>query len=119
MTNQNTHKIYRLCSLAEWELCQKTGILPYNQDDTQDGFFHLSRENQVKETALKYYMGTKDLYVLTISVDEIHNILQIEANKHGELFPHAYGLVPQSAVLSAKPVPLENGSYAFPKRLFA
>jgi len=118
MTNKAMQKVYRLCSLAEWEMSQFTGVLPTNDDDIRDGFFHLSLDTQVKSTALKYYNQVPDLYILAILIDGIDDILRVEPNNNGEMFPHAYGTVPRSSVLSAKPVPKKNGIYHFPKELF-
>lgn len=118
MTNKATKKVYRLCSLVEWEMSRFTGVLPINDDDIRDGFFHLSLEGQVKKIATKYYSKVSDLYILAILIDDIHDILRVEANKDGELFPHAYGPMPRSKVLFAKPVPSKDGVYHFPEELF-
>ncbi|MCF6292534.1 MAG: DUF952 domain-containing protein [Robiginitomaculum sp.] len=118
MTNKATRKVYRLCSLSEWEMSQFTGVLPINDDDIRDGFFHLSFEDQTKKIATKYYSQVSDLYILTILIDDISDILRVEANKDGELFPHAYGPMPRSKVLFAKPAPSKDGVYHFPKELF-
>ncbi|MBL4617130.1 MAG: DUF952 domain-containing protein [Robiginitomaculum sp.] len=118
MTNKATRKVYRLCSLSEWEMSQFTGALPINDDDIRDVFFHLSFEDQTKKIATKYYSQVPDLYILTILIDDISDILRVEANKDGELFPHAYGPMLRSKVLFAKPAPSKDGVYHFPKELF-
>lgn len=118
MIDKSQRKVYRLCSLREWEMSRFTGFLPYNQDDTRDGYFHLSLDHQVQKTAQKYYANIEDLQLLCLLIGDLGELLRVEANADGELFPHAYGPVPRAAVIFAKPVPITDGAYVFPKELF-
>jgi len=119
MMDHSRNKLYRLCSQAEWETCELVGFIPYNKDDSRDGFLHLSVAGQVKGTALKHYAEVENLYLLGLSLAAVKPILRVEPSTHGELFPHAYGQVPVSAILFARPVPQQNGKYQFPPALFA
>jgi uncharacterized protein (DUF952 family) len=118
MTKLDNKKLYRLCAKAEWETCQRIGHIPYNSDDSRDGFLHLSLTEQVERTARKYYTEVEDLLLLGISQKQIEPILRIEASSAGELYPHAYGQVPSTVILFARPVPQKQGIYHFPPELF-
>ncbi len=112
-------KIYRLCQLDEWQAAEAQGHLLPNADDQRDGFLHLSTAEQVAVTAQKYYAQVPDLFLLGISVTAIEPILRWEGSSGGgAVYPHAYGDVPVSAILFAKPVPRHQGQYQFPQGLF-
>ncbi|PHR54728.1 MAG: hypothetical protein COA47_15125 [Robiginitomaculum sp.] len=111
-------KIYRLCRLDEWQAAEAQGHLLPNADDQRDGFLHLSTAEQVAITARKYYAQVPDLFLLGISMTAVEPILRWEASTSGEVYPHAYGEVPVSAVLFAKPVPRYQGQYQFTKEIF-
>ncbi len=119
MTNDLRQKVYRLCSLSEWEASVRNGVITANKDDKRDGFLHLCKEGQVLRSALKHYSHINNLQVLGILVRDIQSILKFEPNRSGELFPHAYGVISYSSVIFARPVPVNNGVYFFPKELFS
>lgn len=97
----------------------RNGILIANKDDKRDGFLHLCNEEQVSRSALKHHSHINNLQVLGIFAHDIKDILKFEPNRSGELFPHAYGVISYSSVIFARPVPVNNGVYFFPKELFS
>ncbi|MEM9422453.1 MAG: DUF952 domain-containing protein [Pseudomonadota bacterium] len=93
------HLIYRLMPSVEWARSKEEGYLVYNADDKRDGFMHISAPHQVMETANKHYNAYDALIVLGIDKGAIAEMLKWEPSRGGELFPHAYGRVPATAVV--------------------
>ena len=74
--------------------------------DLADGFVHFSTEAQVAETAARHFAGEDDLLLVAVEAARLGGALKWEASRGGDLFPHLYGALPLSAVLSTRPLPL-------------
>lgn len=102
-----THgRLFRLIDGRSWSDAKAAGpraALPWNADDRRDGFFHLSGETQVVETARRYYAAVSDLWVLELDPEALGETLRWDPSRGGALFPHVYGDAPVSAVVEAKP----------------
>jgi len=80
-----------------------------------EGFIHCSNQEQVAETAKRYYSGQTDLYLLKIEVEKVDAQVCYEKAANGELFPHIYGALKPDAVVDCKPfIQDQSGNFIFP-----
>lgn len=107
--------IYHMCTHAEWQAAQESGVYEGSSQDRADGFIHFSDAGQVRDSAAKHRAGQPDLVLLTVDVDALGNDLKWEPSRGGALFPHLYGTLPVSAVRQADDLPLgDDGFHVFP-----
>ncbi|WP_257455857.1 DUF952 domain-containing protein [Archangium lipolyticum] len=110
--------IYTLVSGADWRAAKTIGAYCGSADDTRDGFLHLSTAEQVRESARKHRSGERDLWLVAVDPAALGSALRWEPASGGRrpgLFPHLYGPLPMSAVLSEVSLPLgEDGQHVFP-----
>jgi uncharacterized protein (DUF952 family) len=114
-------RIYTLIRGADWREAERLGEYRGSADDARDGFLHFSTAAQVKESAAKHRRGEPDLWLVEADAARLGAALRWEAAAGGRrtgLFPHLYGALPLSAVLSATRLPLRaDGSHDFPAGL--
>jgi glutathione S-transferase len=104
--------LLHLAVSAEWERAQASGAYERSTIDTslqEEEFIHCSFAHQVQATADRYYRGRDDIVLLRIDADRLDVDVVIEEAASGEHFPHVYGAIPVSAVVSAEPVPIGPG----------
>lgn len=112
------HTIYRLCSRAEAETLQTSGVLPANSDDQRDGFLHFSTADQVPGTAAKHYAHVPDLMLIAVETARLGDALRWEVSRNGAKFPHVYGDVTRAETRFVRPVTYQNGQPVFDESLF-
>ncbi|XP_069154984.1 uncharacterized protein [Solanum lycopersicum] len=67
--------VYRISTMEEWELMQKTGSTFGGDLDRTTGFIHLSKLDQVQSTLLNFFLNVKDdLYLLQIDAKKKHEV---------------------------------------------
>lgn len=94
-------QIHHLASAADWE--QRTSEHYEPAGLAIEGFIHLCTAGQLDGVIERYYQGRTDLVMLTVSVDSIDAELVWEDSVGvGEAFPHVYGPLNLSAVVSAE-----------------
>lgn len=76
--------------------------------DLADGFIHFSTAAQVAETAARHFAGEDNLLLVAVDPAPLGEALKWEPSRGGDLFPHLYGSLPLSAVLWARPLPLDD-----------
>lgn len=107
--------IYKICPQSLWRAAEAAGSFDGAPVDHADGFIHFSTAGQVQETAARHFSGQTDLLLVAVDADRLGKALKYEKSRHGELFPHLYAALDLSAVVWAKPLPLDaNGNHAFP-----
>lgn len=107
--------IYHICRREEWEAAARAGAYHGSSQDKADGFIHFSDGAQVKASAAKHRAGQTGLVLLAVDADRLGAALKWEASRGGALFPHLYGALPASAVLSVHDLPLgADGLHVFP-----
>lgn len=110
--------IYTLLRGADWRAAEAAGEYRGSADDLRDGFLHFSTRAQVRESAAKHRRGEPDLWLVEADAARLGAALRWEPAAGGRrpgLFPHLYGPLPVSAVLSATRLPLrEDGAHDFP-----
>ena len=90
--------IYHVVSRNKWEAATKQGF--YEADSLkEEGFIHLSKQDQVKGVLQRYYRDQKDLLLLHIDETKLTAELKYEiALSVNELFPHLFGRLNLDAV---------------------
>jgi len=107
--------IYHMCRRAEWEAAQRQGGYDGSTQDAADGFIHFSTAGQVVESAARHRGGQADLVLIACAVERLGRALRWEPSRNGQLFPHLYGTLPLTAVLSVAELPLgPDGRHRFP-----
>jgi len=99
--------IYKICSRADWDACQRDGRLPWAPVDREDGFVHLSAAHQIGGTAAKHFVDRPDLVLLEVDPERLPaDALRWEVSRGGDRFPHLYADLPVTAVVRVEPAPL-------------
>jgi uncharacterized protein (DUF952 family) len=107
--------IYKICTASLWREAERAGVFLGASMDRQDGYIHFSAADQMAETAAEHFSGARDLVLVAVDADGLGPTLKWEASRGGALFPHLFGILPLSAVLWVKPLPLDpNGRHVFP-----
>lgn len=97
--------VYKICSQAEWDAAVAAGEYTGSADDARDGFIHFSTAEQVAATAAKYFAGRNDLVLIEVDAAHLGAALRFEPSRGGALFPHLYGALPLTAVVSTRAYP--------------
>ncbi|KAF3647811.1 putative GDSL-like Lipase/Acylhydrolase superfamily protein [Capsicum annuum] len=127
--------VYRISTMEEWELLQKTGSTFGGDLDRTTGFIHLSKLDQVQSTLLNFFLNVKDdLYLLQIDAKkarheinfpvmmrfillQLGNGLVYEAVDDSKVFPHFYGPsrsfspLPLDAVIKGEKLVVADGKF--------
>ena len=83
--------VYRLMTPDDLSAARASGDVPMRDIDRADGYFHLSAETQLIETANLHFNGLDLLYALGFQAEGLTRALKWElAPKRGEEFPHYY-----------------------------
>ncbi|MFI5927579.1 DUF952 domain-containing protein [Micromonospora sp. NPDC051543] len=100
--------IYKLLPTVEWDDARAAGAVAGSALDRQDGFIHLSAADQVVETARRHFSGVTGLTLLGVDEGRLADVLRWEPSRGGQLFPHLYGPLPLSAVVTARALPADT-----------
>ena len=82
-----TH-VYKLLTDADWHVAKTHGATQ-TALDVDDGYVHLSTQDQVSETAQLHYKGQRDVRLLEFAIAALPE-MKWEASRGGQLFPHLY-----------------------------
>ena len=107
--------IYKICTKNDWLEIKKKGRFKGSTKDLEDGYIHLSGEDQVKGTLKKFYQKQKNLVLLKVDAFKLENLLWEQASD-GNMFPHLYSALDVSSVVDEIEITLsEDGSHILPK----
>ena len=101
--------VFKIVGAAEWRAAESAGVFAGSEVDRADGFIHFSSAAQAPQTAEKWFNGRQDLTLVAIDAGALGAGLKWEPSRGGELFPHLYGPLPNSAVVWSRPLPLGEG----------
>jgi uncharacterized protein (DUF952 family) len=108
--------IYKICPAASWDEAVGAGVFAGAAIDLSDGYIHFSTTEQARETAAKHFTGQSGLVLVAVSAEALGPALRWEPSRGGALFPHLYALLPVSAAIWVKPLPLgADGMHVFPE----
>lgn len=108
--------ILHLISEQDWETARSAGQWrPPSLD--QEGFIHGSSNlDQVLRVAHRLYAGRADMLVLEVETERLTQPLVVEPSRSGELYPHIYGPLDNSAVQRVLKLQLdEQGRFSIPE----
>ena len=89
--NQDQAKaVYKILTQSQWAQFQADGFFQGNSADLNDGFIHLSKQDQLDRVIKKYYKGISPIYIIEFSQAEFLESLVWEAASNGDLYPHLY-----------------------------
>ena len=107
--------IYHMCKHDDWRAALEIGLYRGSGDDLADGFMHFSTAEQLAESAAKHRAGVADLLLIAVDSASLGPALKWESSRGGQLFPHLYGELDVSRVISALELPLsDDGYHIFP-----
>ncbi len=101
-------RIYKILTRGEWEAARTAGRFAGSAVDLADGFIHFSTGVQAAETARRHFAGQPDLVFLEVEADDLGEALRWEPSRGGDLFPHLFGPLTPSQVLSVTEAPLDD-----------
>jgi len=108
--------IYKIIAADLWKAAEGDGVFTGTGVDLKDGFIHLSTGRQARRTARLYFQGQEGLVLVAVDDASLGDALKYEPSRDGDLFPHVYGPLPMTAVLSVRPLPLgADGNHVFPE----
>ncbi|MCT7659537.1 DUF952 domain-containing protein [Mycobacterium deserti] len=108
--------LVHMCSADDWKSALAEGELrPASLQES--GFVHLSTPEQVHLPANRLYAGRTDLVLLRIEHERLSSPIRweagIPADPDGMVFPHLYGPLPTTSVISVTPYrPGADGRFA-------
>ena len=107
--------VYKIIAADLWQAAEDSGVFTGAGIDLTDGFIHLSTAAQARRTAQLYFAGQDNLVLVAVDGASLGDALKYEPSRDGDLFPHLYGSLPLTAVLSVRPLPLgADGHHIFP-----
>ena len=106
--------VFKIVSAQEWRAAEAAGAFAGAAVDRADGFIHFSTADQAPGTAAKWFDGREDLTLVAVDPAALGADLVWEPSRGGALFPHLYAVLPMSAVVWSRPLPLgPDGKHAF------
>lgn len=93
-------RIYKVCQRHAWEEARRSGYFSGSADDRRDGYIHLSTGQQIRGTLAEHFAGQTDLVLIGVDAGLLGAALCWERSRGGALFPHLYGVLDMSAVVS-------------------
>ena len=95
-------QLQHLAASADWERRADGHYAPAGLEP--EGFVHLCTPEQLDGVVDRYYRGRDDLVLLTVRTDRLDAPLVWEdTTGSGQDFPHVYGPIALTAVVSALP----------------
>ena len=93
---------YKIFTAAQWGQFQADGVFAGAPVDLADGYIHLSTADQLQGTMDKHFAGQTGLVIAEIDLVSLGDTIRWETSRGDALFPHIYGRLPMSAVLSSR-----------------
>ena len=91
---------YKIMTAEEVRHLRLHGVFDGSAADVADGFIHMSTAAQLPATIAAHYRGRDGLMLVAVDVAGLGDVVRWEASRGGQLFPHAYGVLPMTAVLA-------------------
>lgn len=106
---------YKILTRDQWEAFRTQGTFQGAPVDLCDGYIHLSTKAQTAETVAKHFAGQDDLILAMVDLAALGEKVKWEASRGGQLFPHFYGELPMSAVVTKAVLRIgSDGKHSFP-----
>lgn len=106
---------YKILTRDQWDAFRTDGVFSGAPVDLADGYIHLSTKAQTAETVAKHFAGQDDLILAMVDLAALGDKLKWEVSRGGQLFPHLYGELPMSAVVTKAVLRMgSDGQHSFP-----
>jgi uncharacterized protein (DUF952 family) len=93
--------IFKIVLPDEWRAAREAGVYRGSAHDKADGFLHFSTAAQLPETLRLYYTAASAVEIVAVDTEALGSELKYERSpSRNEDFPHLYGPLPMSAVVS-------------------
>ena len=112
-----TGQVYKILSQEIWRAAVATGTVPLHGVDADDGFVHLSADEQLRETLRLHFAGQDNLVVLAFDAQDLIADLHWESSRGGQKFPHYYGVLSTEQVRATFDVSADNADFVLPQAL--
>ncbi len=109
----NQRYVYRVMRENEWRRLLAAGEFTGDRADNEDGYIHLSAQEQVDSTITVHFGGADDIVVLEIDAAALGSKLKWEVSRDGQLFPHLYDKLPMTAV--SRTIRTSTGRFPIPR----
>jgi uncharacterized protein (DUF952 family) len=96
---------FKILTANQWAQFEADGVFHGAPVDLADGYIHLSAADQLQGTLDKHFAGESGLVIAEIDLAALGHSVRWEVSRGGALFPHVYGVLPRSAVLSVETTP--------------
>ncbi len=96
---------FKILTADQWAQFERDGSFAGAPVDLADGYIHLSTADQLQGTLDKHFAGQVSLVIAEIDLTGFGEALKWEVSRGGALFPHIYGILPRSSVLSVLTTP--------------
>jgi beta-hydroxylase len=96
---------FKILTADQWAAFQADHIFTGAPVDLVDGYIHMSTADQLDETMAKHFAGQSNLTIAEVNLAALGDTIRWEVSRGGALFPHIYGVLPMSAVLSFHTTP--------------
>ncbi len=91
--------IYKIAYADHWLEGLRSEAFEGTAKDCEDGFIHFSTGEQLTETLrLHYSRSERALALSAVDADVLGEALRWEPSRNGDLFPHLYAPLPNTAV---------------------
>ena len=102
--------LYHILSSNDWSEKSHEDYLPQSFDE--EGFIHLSTEQQLLDTANRHFRQEQSLLVLEVNLSGLEkNLVFEQIGEAIEAYPHLYQSLPQKNIVQC--FVLENSSQGF------
>jgi len=100
--------VYKILLGVELAILKDLGRFEGTPADLKEGFIHLSLANQLDRVVRKHYSDAGTVHLVAIAVEQLGEKVKWEKASNGELYPHLYGVLNLTEVISC--APLECGA---------
>jgi Uncharacterized protein conserved in bacteria len=101
---------------SELATLTRSGRFEGTSADLEGGFIHLSSAGQLDRVVEKHYAHMADVHLVAVAVDTLGEKIRWETASNGQIFPHLYGALNLTNVISYSPLQrLPNGSVEIPE----
>ena len=101
-----TATAFKVLTAEQWAAFEADGVFSGAPVDLADGYIHLSTADQLAGTIEKHFAGQTGLVIAEVDLSGFGNALRWEESRGGALFPHVYGVLPRSSVISVRTTPI-------------
>jgi uncharacterized protein (DUF952 family) len=105
MSDARPATAFKVLTAEQWRQFKADGLFYGAPVDLADGYIHLSAADQLQGTLDKHFAGQSGLVIVEVDLKGLGEAVRWEVSRGGALFPHVYGVLPITAVISTRSAP--------------